>query len=122
MAALLMLLFVPAATAQSSRCTETGNTGSNRLIGTPQHDIICAHAGEDYANGKGSTDVVRGGGGNDTLVGGDGTDFIYGKEGNDQIFATDQEPNDRIDGGPGTDRCYGDVGDSFSRCEHKVVL
>lgn len=99
-------------------CTLVGTKRADQIRGTSIHDVICALAGADYANGQLGSDTVRGGKDRDTLVGGHGVDAIYGRRRGDNIFAVDGTTGDLIRGGVGNDNCYGDKGDTFSGCEH----
>jgi RTX calcium-binding nonapeptide repeat (4 copies) len=106
--------------------TIAGDTGSDRLPGTPRGDVIvgrsgndrisagagsdavCAGPGNDRVSGGPGNDRISGGSGNDILFGGPGRDVLYGGPGNDRLFGG--PGNDRIYGGPGNDRIYGGPG------------
>jgi hypothetical protein len=102
-------------------CTIKGTQHGDFLSGTDARNVICAHAGNDYATGQGGADLVRGGPGNDTVVGGKGADRILGRGGADKLFAVDGKPNDVLRGGDGNDHCYGEKGDRYRGCEQVVT-
>jgi Ca2+-binding RTX toxin-like protein len=72
-----------------------GDSGVDRLLGTP------------YA------DFLQGGRGLDSMFGGPKNDYIDGVDG--------IAGNDVLDGGQGIDRCVGDKGDTFRYCDGNVV-
>src|ERR687895_700057 len=79
-------------TATSVAATVDGDDGPNRLVGTPEADVIRAFGGNDR---------VRALGGNDTSFGELGPDRLGGGRGNDM---NDGGPDrDRLRGGPGND-------------------
>lgn len=106
--------------------TKLGNSASNSLGGTANHDGIDGGDGADVLRGRAGDDSIWGGGGNDKLVGGDGRDTMHGgadhdvlhgqadadtmlgESGDDKIVGGDG--NDRMEGGAGHDKLYGGAG------------
>lgn len=80
----------------------SGTSGDDRIVGTPDHDLIFTLGGRDR---------IRGGFGNDTINSGPEGDEIAGDHGTDVIFGG--AGNDVIDGGSGNDTLFGDDGHDF---------
>ncbi len=91
-----------AAPISGSDCTIEGTPGRDRIVGTPQPDVICAGDGRDRVRGAGGGDVIRGGKGRDRLSGNGGKDSIYGENGRDVLRGGPGK--DRLVGGPGRDK------------------
>lgn len=112
-----------------------GTPGNERLVGTPEIDVIFALAGNDTVLGEAGSDriygnpgldLLLGNPGNDTLYGGKDNDTLYGGRENDWLFGNTGEDwingnlgddtiyggkgNDIIRGGKGNDRIFGDRG------------
>lgn len=75
-------------------CTVLGTNQSQKLVGSPGKDVICAKGGKDRIFAGDGSDVLLGGRGNDKLFGEGGRDFLQGDKG-----------SDRLDGGPKRDAC-----------------
>jgi Ca2+-binding RTX toxin-like protein len=107
-AALIAGLFASApASAGGGRCsgvrvTIQGDSGNNRIVGTPGDDVIDGKGGNDLIDAKGGDDIICGGNGNDAIKGGDGDDYVLGGG-----------ANDRINGGDGDDGLLGLLGDDL---------
>ena len=94
-----------------------GTKKAERIVGTANHDVILAGAGDDRIDGGTGHDVLCGGAGSDevvgglgddTLVGGDGADRLVGESGDDVLYGNDGA--DRLEGGDGYDVLHGGVG------------
>lgn len=115
-----------------------GTRGDDHIVGTPRHDEIFAHRGDDDVRARGGLDLVEGGRGSDTLYlgpgrrgdegrGGKGNDTVIGGPGPDKFF--EAAGRDRIYGGlgndvfvpgAGVDHVYGGPGDdSFMTFGHE---
>jgi Ca2+-binding RTX toxin-like protein len=79
--------------------TRTGRQVRDKLVGTPQGDLIRALGGNDSVEGGDGDDCLDGGRGDDRLRGGYGNDRVDGSFGADSIA-----------GGPGLDRLRGGDG------------
>ena len=77
------------------------DTVLEKVIGSPEADIIIGYTASEILDGGAGNDQITGGGGNDTIDGGTGEDKLSGGEGDDQI--TGGAGNDLIDGGDGSD-------------------
>ena len=102
---------------------QTGNNGSNTILGYSGDDTIDGRGGKDnlYGDqwqvgnddgndvifGRGGADKILGGGGADEISGGDDDDTIYG----DYERGHDNDGNDVIDAGAGDDRVLAGAGD-----------
>lgn len=83
--------------------------GSQRIDGTPEHDVIV---------GSVAADTIHGRGGNDSIDGGDSADALYGDGGADTIDSRD-EYRDLVSCGPGRDRALVDGADDVRPdCEY----
>ncbi|MEZ5376910.1 MAG: hypothetical protein R2733_10400 [Acidimicrobiales bacterium] len=111
----LGLLVLPAG-ADAARCTISGTSGDDVLVGTEGPDVICAGDGDDTITALGGDDIVYGGAGWDTINGGDGNDTIYlgpdagagyGDAGNDRIVGSRNGGYGKFDGGDGDDVLIG---------------
>ncbi|MGH9194752.1 MAG: calcium-binding protein, partial [Acidimicrobiia bacterium] len=92
---------------ESSECTITGTSGSERLEGTDGDDTICGGGGNDTIIGGAGNDLIKGQRGHDILRGGAGDDDLRGGRGRDSL-----------NGGGGTDTCRGGGGkDTTRKCE-----
>jgi hypothetical protein len=67
-------------------------TAIERVLGTPQGDVLSGSGGDDELDGGLGEDVLSGSSGNDSLLGGPGEDRLDGGDGTDVL-----------DGGPGLD-------------------
>lgn len=90
------------------KCTITGTTGADQLVGKRGSDVICGLGGNDTIRGRGGGDIVLGGAGNDLLKGGGGVDILDGGVGDDALGGGDAE--DRLRGGLGADTVKGNAG------------
>ncbi len=96
----------------------SGSDGNDKIIGTPNDDLIQGGNGNDRVFGMGGDDIVCGGTGNDHVVGGTGNDAVYGEEGRDIVVGGPDDDyvlggaeNDRVlDWGNGLDFIDGDYG------------
>ena len=88
-------------TASGADCTIEGTPGRDKIVGTPEPDVICAGEGRDRVRGAKGNDVIRGGKGRDRLSGNAGKDSIYGENGADVLRGGPEK--DRLVGGPGRD-------------------
>jgi Ca2+-binding RTX toxin-like protein len=79
-------------------------TGSGKIDGTRENDLILGSSANDTIKGEGGNDCILGGAGDDTLSGGPGNDILMGGAG-----------NDTLSGGPGNDILMGGAG--FDICE-----
>jgi Ca2+-binding RTX toxin-like protein len=77
------------------------DTVLEKVIGSPEADIIIGYTAAETLDGGFGNDQINGGDGNDSLIGGAGEDMITGGEGDDQINGG--ADNDTIDGGFGND-------------------
>ena len=78
----------------------TSDSGSNRIVGTEDADIIDGRAGNDDLRGAQGDDNLFGGEGNDTLAGQRGADTLVGGAGNDSL---EGQAGDVLIGGTGSD-------------------
>ena len=84
----------------------TGSSGSDRITGNAQDNILVGGAGSD---------VLFGLGGNDRLVTGEGADTLFGGEGNDTLVVTGKlAVMDQLSGGAGVDTLQVQDGQDFS--------
>ena len=90
------------------RCTITGTSGDDVLVGGPGDDVICGRAGQDRIFGGGGTDVLRGGPDDDELAGGPGADLLRGGGGADELAGGSGA--DELHGGYGADILRGGLG------------
>ena len=86
-----------------------GITGSGKLTGTENDDIIIGSDKADTINALAGDDEINAGAGNDKVYGGAGEDLIYAGDGNDTVYG--DEDDDIIAGGDGDDKIYGGKGD-----------
>jgi hypothetical protein len=91
-----------------------GLGGNDRINGGGGDDVICAKGGDDRVNGGGGADTVRSGGGGDRTGGGGGADNLRGGGRPDRLSGgggadtlTGGGGLDHLDGGPGKDECGG---------------
>ena len=77
----------------------TGTGGADRLIGTPDDDVIRGLGGADTIRGKKGDDTIEGGGGKDKLFGNGGGDDLDGGGGKDLLKGGGGK--DTLDGGRG---------------------
>ena len=84
---------------------------ANLFLGTRFRDRIVGTESRDIIFGFGGNDSLLGRGGNDSLIGGRGNDVLRGGLGHNVLR-----------GGPGRDLCIGGPTDTFSNCEHIIVL
>jgi parallel beta-helix repeat protein len=75
------------------------STGSHKLTGTKNADVIVGTSGKDKINAKAGNDLVCALGGKDTIKGGKGKDTLLGGAGKDKLI-----------GGPGKDKLKGGKG------------
>lgn len=111
-----------------------GTTGSDRITGTNERDLVFGLGGDDRVDGGNQNDCLDGGTGGDRLDGGNQDDVVVGGLGNDQVIGAGGKDTllggegddvldggegvDHLDGGPGTDRCSGGPGkNTFTSCE-----
>jgi RTX calcium-binding nonapeptide repeat (4 copies) len=118
-----------APTCFGETATILGNSGDERIEGTPGtdviigrggRDIVFAGEGDDLICGNAGSDVIDGGGGDDHMSGAFGPDFITGVDGNDQIrggvgndvlnFGDEEDGDDVVVGGGGDDDLHAGVG------------
>ncbi|MCP4634641.1 MAG: calcium-binding protein, partial [candidate division Zixibacteria bacterium] len=97
-----------------------GNTGNDRIIGTPHSDRIFGGSGDDYLDGgdgddrivgQSGNDFIHGGRDQDHLLGGPGNDCVKGYYGNDVLYG--EGGDDFLEGGPGSDSLFGGSGNDF---------
>ena len=88
--------------------TIVGNTGSEKINGTPSADSITGGGGNDTIDGGAGDDLITGGNSADSLVGGDGNDTLVGGAGDDTLLGG--AGNDSLLGGTGADDFYADAG------------
>ena len=88
--------------------TIVGNTGSEKINGTPSADTITGGGGNDTIDGGAGDDLITGGNSADSLVGGDGNDTLVGGAGDDTLLGG--AGNDSLLGGAGADDFYADAG------------
>lgn len=118
-AALLLLLTLPAAAGAAPSCAEGPEAVGEAIVGTPCDDTIRAGAGISLVDGGAGDDVIVPaaitaadpfpgelwlGVGSQTFEGGPGDDLVFGERGNDTLL-----------GGTGDDRLYGGIGDDLLR-------
>ncbi|BAL93063.1 hypothetical protein AMIS_78430 [Actinoplanes missouriensis 431] len=103
------------ATGDDGQAGEHDTVGSDveRLIGSPQSDVLTGNSAANHIVGGFGDDVIRGGGGNDTLSGEDGADRVFGETGDDTLQGGNG--NDVLTGDSGNDKEYGDAGDDTFR-------
>jgi Tol biopolymer transport system component len=110
---------------QPLRCTQTGTSGPDRLLGTPAPDVLCGQGGDNTLRAVGRNDILVGSGGDDLLLA-DGRTLLFGGSGNDRLlggrssdvlvggFGADllrgRGRNDLLSGGAGPDGIYGGPG------------
>jgi Ca2+-binding RTX toxin-like protein len=87
-----------------------GTDGDDKLLGTPERDVIWAGLGDDEVHGSLGNDLVCGGPGADLLHGGRGNDTVDGGAGDrDQVIG--DLGDDMLMGGPGEfDEVAGSLG------------
>ncbi len=88
--------------------TITGTAGVDRLVGTPERDVISSHGGDDLIRGLAGGDVVCVGAGADTVYGGPGKDRLKESAGGDDFSGN--KGRDHLSGGTGADRLQGNGG------------
>lgn len=86
-----------------------GTDRGDRLIGTPQNDLIVGLESGDRVEGNGGDDCIIGNEGSDGLWGGEGNDIILGEDGQDSLRGGNG--NDHLVGGNGSDALRGEGGD-----------
>jgi hypothetical protein len=82
--------------------TVNGDSGDNRLTGTPHPDAMSGFGGRDTIYGGAGRDEMNGGPHNDTVLGGPGTDSAQGRGGDDHLY-----------GGGGADGLFGNAGNDL---------
>lgn len=100
-----------AATTPALADTFVGTTGDDRIVGTPQSDIIRGLAGADTVLGRSGNDAIRGNPGRDEIHGAAGHDFLLGDRGNDSVLGGNL--SDDIAGGDGQDILIGGRGADY---------
>ncbi len=85
-----------------------GGEGDDQLSGGAGDDVVDAGAGNDSLSGKGGADRLLGEAGDDTARGGGGADRLLGASGRDALFG--QGGRDFLSGGPEADRLFGGKG------------
>lgn len=105
-----------------ARCTISGTSLNDKLVGTDGRDVICGLAGNDQMKGLGGNDLLLGGKGNDRANGGRDKDVLKGHAGKDKLRGAQKNDrlaggpsNDGLNGGPGRDRLKG--GKGKDRCK-----
>lgn len=91
--------------------TLIGLAGDDELFGGLGNDISNGGLGDDDLFGSAGNDTLAGAAGGDDLFGGTGNDFLNGGLGNDDLFG--QNGNDRIAGGAGNDDLIGGAGNDL---------
>jgi VCBS repeat-containing protein len=95
-------------------------SGSKKLVGSDESDVLRGGSGNDRISGGGGEDSIFGGNGhdklsgdngNDTIVGGSGHDRLSGGNGND--FMRGDAGSDKLDGGNGHDVMRGGSGKDY---------
>lgn len=81
------------------------DSGTTKLVGTSDDDVIAGLAGDDRIEAGAGRDVVCGGDGNDEIYGEGGGDWIKGERGNDFIDGGDGK--DKLLGSGGADELFG---------------
>jgi Ca2+-binding RTX toxin-like protein len=84
------------------------NLALENVRGTPQNDLVVAHANSNAANhfwGYGGDDELSGHDGNDILDGGAGIDLLGGYKGDDTLTGG-PDPDTTLSGDPGDDTIY----------------
>lgn len=82
--------------------TILGTRGADRIVGTPDADVIVTYAGDDHVSRLRDGDRVCTGPGNDTVTDVDGADWLDLSAGDDRV--TDVEGPTAMRGGAGDDR------------------
>ena len=82
---------------------------SDKILGSPDRDLINGLAGDDTINGLAGDDTINGGKDMDYLVGSDGNDILRGNVGDDSLNGGND--NDLLSGGNGDDFLIGREGD-----------
>jgi len=98
-----------------------------KLLGTPNNDVIKGNSGDDIIKGRGSDDrlvgkdgddKLAGQGGDDRLKGGNGDDILRGGGGDDRLIGKNDDDllrggggDDLLKGGNGDDKLIGGRGD-----------
>ena len=93
---------------RGQQATKVGTSGSDRLTGTTNADVIAGLGGNDTISGAAGNDIVCGGSGNDTVNVGTGDDYGEGGSGDDSVKG--DIGNDTLLGGAGADTVNGDAG------------
>jgi hypothetical protein len=91
-----------------------GTGGPNRLVGTPDGDVMHGLGGNDVLRGRAGNDVICGGRGSDRIFGGPGNNRIYPGRGRDRVFVR----------APGRNRVFAPRGRNRIRCGpgHDLVV
>lgn len=98
-----------------------GNSADNDMYGDPNHNLIYAHAGEDWVWGRAEWDHLYGHSDPDFILAGSGGDYVYGNDGFDYWacgnYACGLDGEDgfdrAVDGGDGQDVAYGGAADDI---------
>jgi ELWxxDGT repeat protein len=96
---------------RGQQATLVGTSGTDRLTGTKNADVIVGLGGNDTLNGAAGNDVICGGSGKDTVNTGAGDDYGDGGSGDDNIKG--DVGNDTLIGGDGADTVNGDDGNDL---------
>jgi len=106
--------FVTATATDSNNNTSEFSPGRtiasmrNRIIGTPEDDILIGTAGDDAIFAREANDLVNGNLGDDLIAGGPDNDSLTGSLGNDLMFGGSGD--DLLDGSAGDDTLIGGLG------------
>ena len=80
-------------------CRRVGTNGSDRILGSPRRDTICARAGYDVVRAGAGNDWIDAGPGYDRITGGRGRDTVLGGGERDTIIVRDGVRDDVSCGG-----------------------
>jgi Ca2+-binding RTX toxin-like protein len=113
-------ILVPQADGSTVIAQHPKSSGSIRIDGTPDADLILAQTGpmevyagdgNDFVQGGAGDDYIEADNGDDVVYAGDGNDIVDGGDGNDVVFAGNG--NDLVVGGNGNDALFGEAGNDI---------
>jgi uncharacterized delta-60 repeat protein len=96
-----VVLTPPLARCLGQTVTISATAEKDRVIGSPQRDVIAATDGDDIVLGRGGNDLICAGPGDDRVRAGDGADHVLGGDGNDVLRGG--RGRDHLTGGAGKD-------------------